>query len=232
MPSFSVLICCLLGFIRGLSKAFSSGLPPEKPHKALSPGCGRPGAHITQRSKGSTVVSFCKIPQRALLHRCFSNSSFSEVPDSSPPCGKSWFTSIFQRTLQETHPILMLAALSNLKACASSRGVYAFLFAWYALLVRDTLSSNSDPWSKKPSTTSSTSSAAMLGSMYAISTWILGMGWRTAQLASITSLKAVSDRPLPSLEHFSSTSRSLMRVSLILWTVMPSSSGLARSLRS
>ena len=39
-------------------------------------------------------------------------------------------------------------------------------------------------------------------------------------------VKDSSSRPLPSLEHFSSTSRSLERVSLIPWTVTPSSSGL------
>ena len=126
----------------------------------------------------------------------------------------------------------MWVALSNFKARTSSRSTYAFLFPRYGLLLRDTLNSNSDPWLKKALTASSTSSASMLGFMFAISTSILRMKWRTVPLAPITFFKAVSSRPLLSSEHFSSTSRSLERVFLIPRTVTPSSSGLTCFLRS
>ena len=72
----------------------------------------------------------------------------------------------------------------------------------------------------------------MVGSRLAISTSILGMRWRTAPLAPTTSLKAVSSLSLLFVEHFSSTSKSLGRVSLIPWTVAHSSSGLTRFLSS
>ena len=45
-----------------------------------------------------------------------------------------------------------VGALSNFRVRASSRSTYAILFPRYGLLVRETLSSNSDPWSKKPVT--------------------------------------------------------------------------------
>ena len=45
-PSLGVPINCLLGFIRSLSKASSSRLPPEKPRNVLTPGYGRPGAYL------------------------------------------------------------------------------------------------------------------------------------------------------------------------------------------
>ena len=105
----------------------------------------------------------------------------------------------------------MWVALSNLKALDFSRSTYTFLFPLYDLMVRENLSSNSDPCSKKPLTAFSTSSALMLGSKSAISTSIRGMRWRTVPLPRMTSLKAVSSRPLPSLGHFSSTSRTLKR---------------------
>ena len=46
MLSLGVPIYCLLGFIRGLSKAFSSGLLPEKLHNVLSPEYGCPGTYL------------------------------------------------------------------------------------------------------------------------------------------------------------------------------------------
>ena len=55
---------------------------------------------------------------------------------------------------------------------------------------------------------------------------------RRPTLYPMTSLKAVPSRPLPSLKHFNSTSRSLERVFLIPWTVTPSSFGLMRFKRS
>ena len=58
------------------------------------------------------------------------------------------------------------------------------------------------------------------------------MRWWTTPLAPIASLNAVPSRPLSFLEHLSSTSTSLDRVSLIPWTVTPSSSGLTRFLSS
>ena len=72
----------------------------------------------------------------------------------------------------------------------------------------------------------------MLGSMSTSSTSILGMRWRTVPLAAITSFKAESSHPLSSLEHFSSTMRSLEHVSLIPWRVTPSYPGTTRFLRS
>ena len=137
------------------------------------------------------------------------------------------FTSIVWRILQETHPIFMWVALNDFKALAPSKSTCAFLFPRYGLLVGNTFCSNSDPWSASPR-----SSASMLGSMYAISISIPGMRWRTVLLAPITSFKAASSRPLHSLEYFSSTSRSLERVSLIPWTMTASLSGLTRFLRS
>ena len=44
--SLGVAVYYLLGFIRGLSEASSSGLPPEKPRSVFSPGYGRPGTHL------------------------------------------------------------------------------------------------------------------------------------------------------------------------------------------
>ena len=112
----------------------------------------------------------------------------------------------------------MWVTLSTFKARTSSRCTYAYLCPWYNLFVRDTFSCNMDAWSKKPLIASLASSTSMLGSMSAISNSILGMRWRTVPLASITSCKAASSRPLPSLEHFSSISKSVERVSLIPWT--------------
>ena len=81
-------------------------------------------------------------------------------------------------------------------------------------------------------TASSTSSASVVGSRSAISTSIRGLRWRTVPLALTASSKAVSSPSLLFVEHFSSTSKSLERVSLISWTVAPSSSGLTRFLSS
>ena len=113
---------------------------------------------------------------------------------------------------------LKWVALSNFRARASSRKTYAFLLPLKALLIRDTLNSSFDPWSKKPLTAFPTSSASVLGSMSTISTSILEMTWWTDPLALTTFFKAESSHPLLSLEHSSSTKRSFL---LSLVTYMP-----------
>ena len=60
---------------------------------------------------------------------------------------KHRFTSVFLRTLQETHPILMWAPLNSFSALASSRSTYAFQFPLQGVLLEDTLSPSSSPCS-------------------------------------------------------------------------------------
>ena len=142
------------------------------------------------------------------------------------------FTTFFLRTLPVIHPILMCATLINFEAHASSSRMYVLLALPKDLLVRDTIRSIADPWSKKLFTASSTSLISMLGSMSEISTSILGMKWRTDPLTPVTSLKVESSRSLSFLEHLGPTIRSLERVSLISWRVTLNSSGLNRFFRS
>ena len=88
-PSIGVLTYCLLGFMRGLSKNFYSGLPPEKSCNALSVRYGRPRPYSVLHCRGSTVVSSCRIMQRAPACRTSSNSCFGLGPGSLPPCGQN-----------------------------------------------------------------------------------------------------------------------------------------------
>ena len=93
MPSFGVLIYCLIGFIRGLSKAPASGLPPEKPRNALSSKYDHLGAYLLLRCKDSTAVALDSTLQCSLPCHTSSNSCFDQAPGSpgtGPPpfvCG-------------------------------------------------------------------------------------------------------------------------------------------------
>ena len=108
-PSFRVLIYCLLGFIRGLSKAISSGLHPEKPRNAFSPEYDHPRAYILFRHKDSTAVTLNRTPQCALFWHTFSNSCFDQTPAvchhmAEAEAVVAW---VCHHLPAETHPILM-----------------------------------------------------------------------------------------------------------------------------
>ena len=88
-PTCGVLIYYLLRFVRGLSNACSSGLPPEKPRNTLSQNMVIEGSYLLLRPEDRTAVSLNRTSQCALLCRTSSSSCFDHAPDSSPPYGRS-----------------------------------------------------------------------------------------------------------------------------------------------
>ena len=133
LPLLSGLPCSARLFFWRLFSASPRGPPREKPQSALSSGYDRPGVSLLLRYKGSIAVALCRVPRCVPPHHISSSSCCSLAAGSLPLYDQSQGSgstdlTFFLRTLQDTHPIFMWAALRSFMPLTSSKSTYAFLF--------------------------------------------------------------------------------------------------------